>query len=138
MADMLKISEAASMGMHAMVLLAAKPERRLTAGEIAGELHVSGAHLSKVLQRLAKARLVASTRGPKGGFALAKDGRRVTLLDVYEAVEGPLGRSECLLGLPRCNAKRCIMGDVVGAVTTRVREYLAKTRLSTLNDVFGS
>lgn len=138
MADMLKISEAAALGMHAMVLLAGRPEQRLTTGDMAEELHVSEAHLSKVLQRLAKAGMVRSTRGPKGGFALAKEGARVTLLDVYEAVEGRLGRSECLLGLPHCGAKRCIMGDVVGAVTKRVRDYMAKTRLSTLSDVFGS
>ena len=138
MADVLRISDAASLAMHAMVFMAADPARRLAVGEIATQLHVSEAHLSKVLQRLAKAGLVKSVRGPKGGFVLGKPVDQVTLLDAYEAIEGPLASSHCLLGLTSCSAKRCILGDLAGVVNSRVRDYLAKTRLSKLSDIFRS
>jgi len=136
MSDALRISEAASLALHAMVFLASSADKRVAASEIASQLHVSEAHLAKVLQRLAKVGLVRSTRGPKGGFVLGKPSGQLTLLEVYEAVEGPLSTSNCLLGLQGCGAKRCILGGLAGLVNARVRDYLAGTPLSELSDVF--
>jgi Rrf2 family protein len=138
MTNAIRISEAGSLALHAMAFLAASPRRRLTTGEIASELNVSEAHLSKVLQRLAKAGLVRSARGAKGGFELARPRGKVSLLEVYEAIEGPLSTSKCLLGLPVCGARRCILGDLVEVVNKRVRDHLSKTRLSKLSDCYGS
>ncbi|MCK4620269.1 MAG: Rrf2 family transcriptional regulator, partial [Desulfobacterales bacterium] len=67
MSNIIKISEAASMAIHAMVFLASESGRIVPSREIATTLRSSEAHLSKVMQRLAKAGLVSSTRGPKGG-----------------------------------------------------------------------
>ena len=138
MSDCLKISDAASLALHAMVFLAANPKRRLAAGEIASELHVSEAHLAKVMPRLAKADLVDSVRGPGGGFILARPASQIRLLDAYEAIEGKIEANHCLLGRKSCGAKRCILGGLVGVVNARVKDYLAETRLSKLSDVFGS
>ena len=55
MASIIQISEAASLALHSMVMLAASPERSLTVKEITARTGVSEAHLSKVMQRLAKA-----------------------------------------------------------------------------------
>jgi Rrf2 family protein len=137
MADALNISDAAALALHAMAFLAGQPDRRFATGEIASELHVSEAHLSKVLQRLAKAGLVKSARGPHGGFVLARPADEIRLLDAYEAIEGPLAESRCILGLPTCGAKRCIFGDLVTGVNARVRDYLTKTKLSTVGGVFA-
>ena len=90
MASIIQISEAASLALHSMVLLAASPERSLTVKEITGRTLVSEAHLSKVMQRLAKAGLVKSTRGPKGGFVLGDSGLSISLLSIFEAIEGPV------------------------------------------------
>ncbi|MCP4900046.1 MAG: Rrf2 family transcriptional regulator, partial [bacterium] len=96
MPTMLRISEAASLGIHAMGLLAIHPDRSLSARTIAEKFSVSEAHLSKVLQRLTKVGLLASTRGPKGGFSLTRDPETVTLLEVFEAIEGPVEPTDCL------------------------------------------
>jgi len=138
MASVLKVSDAAALGLHAMALLATKPDRRLPNPHIASVLHSSAAHLSKVLQRLAKAGLVRATRGPKGGFQLAPGGESLTLLQVYEAIEGPLAPQDCLLGSPICNGRHCIFGELLGRVNREVREYLAGTRLSDLTAVFDA
>ena len=58
MPTVLRISDAAALALHAMVMLAEAPERRMSAKAIASELDASQAHLAKVLQRLAKAGLV--------------------------------------------------------------------------------
>ena len=61
----IKVSEAVSIAIHALVLLAANPTGRLSAKEIADTFKISGAHLAKVLQRLGKADMVKSVRGPQ-------------------------------------------------------------------------
>jgi len=129
---MLKISEAASMGMHAMVLLAKNADRVVSTGEIAKTLEVSEAHLSKVLQRLGRGGLVKSVRGPKGGFLPGRPPGQITLLQVYESIEGPLTTRTCLFDRPVCNGDGCILGDLLGAVNSEVKRYLGETKLSEL------
>ena len=92
--------------------------------------------MAKVMQRLAKCGLVKSVRGPKGGFRLGRPADQITLLDAYEAIEGPLADNRCLLSLPTCKAKRCILGNLVVDVNDRVRDYLTKTKLSKLSDIY--
>ena len=137
MAKLLKISEAASLAMHAMVLMASNIFKRRSVGEMAKELKVSEAHLSKVLQRLGRVGLVRSIRGPRGGFTLGKDPRRITLLEVYEAIDGPLGLTGCLFGTPVCSGDSCILGECLIKVYEDVRRYLHRTKLSSLGTVYG-
>ena len=129
MSGILRISEAAVLAIHTAALLGAREGDILTTREIASFLGASEAHLSKVLQRLARSGLVASVRGPRGGFTLSRPAADVTLLQVYEAIDGPLAESGCLLEAPVCNGQ-CIMGDVLTKVDAIVREHLAGTRVS--------
>ena len=135
MSNLLRISEAASLALHTAALLAANRKQVLSTREIAAKLQVSEAHLSKVLQRLAKIGLVESTRGPKGGFRLNGTPEQITLLEVYEAIEGPLAPTSCLLGTPICNGQRCILGPLLVQVNRQVSEYLSGTTLSELTEV---
>jgi Rrf2 family iron-sulfur cluster assembly transcriptional regulator len=116
--------------MHAVALLTQESERPLSCHEMAEQLHVSEAHLSKVLQRLGKQGFVTSLRGPKGGFRLACDADEISLLNVYEAIEGPLQFSNCLFEQPVCNNSKCIMGDLLRSVDQQVAGYLKATKLS--------
>jgi Rrf2 family protein len=117
-------------------MLAQNGQHSMSCHEMATALSVSEAHLSKVLQRLGKQGFVNSTRGPKGGFRLARPAADVSLLEVYEAVEGPLRFSNCLFDTPVCEEhSRCIMGELLGAVDQQVLEYLRTTRLTDLTRV---
>lgn len=135
MSNMLKVSEAASLGLHIMALLAADPERLVSVREAAKALKVSEAHLAKVMQRLAKAGLVESIRGPRGGFLLARPPEEMTLLEVYEAIEGPIVVRKCLFSTKLCDGEHCIFGGMLNSVDAQVREYLAGTKLSEIADV---
>jgi Rrf2 family protein len=137
MENILKISEAASLALHAVAYLADRTGEKLSNKDIAAAIRVSEAHLSKVMQRLNKAGIVTSNRGPKGGFTLAKDPGETRLLDVYEAIEGPLPNGYCLAGSPVCAGDKCILGDLLRNLNNEVRDYLENTRLSDLTDVFG-
>ena len=132
----LKISEAASLALHAMVLLSGQAGRTMSTPEIARRLRVSGHHLSKVLQRLGRAGLVASRRGPKGGFSLAKAGAEITLLDIYQAVEGPAEEQGCLLGRPACQGG-CALGGLRHLLGAEVVGQLARTSLGDLAQGLG-
>ena len=133
MSSVLKISEAAILALHGMAYLAVNPDKLSSTKEIATKLRISEAHLSKVLQRLAKTGLVRSIRGPKGGFVLAKASDEISLLEIYESIDGQLVSSKCLFGDPFYDANECILGGLLGAIDDQVREYLAETKLNTLN-----
>jgi len=136
MSNVVKVSEAASLALHTVVLLAAYPKRIFSTKDISSALHASEAHLSKVLQRLGKAGLVNSIRGPKGGFVLSRSSDEITLLEVYEAIEGPLASSSCLFHTPVCGGQNCILGGLLSPVNQMVRNHLSKTKLSKLTSVF--
>jgi Rrf2 family protein len=136
MSTVVKISEAVSLAMHGMVFLAAKGEESHSVGEVAEELNVSKAHLQKVFQQLARAGLLRSNRGPKGGYSLGKDSDRITLLEIYQAIEGPLEVRDCLFDEPVCRGDRCIYGDLLSTTQKRFQAYLEGMKLSELTDVY--
>ena len=126
------ISDAVSLAFHAVVLLASHSNSRLSNKQIASDIHVSEAHLSKVLQRLVKVGLVRSTRGPRGGFKLGKRAETIKLLDVYETIEGPYDHANCLFGQPVCDRGTCIFGGLLESIQVQIYHYLSNTRLSDL------
>lgn len=133
MVGALRISDAASLAMHAMAFMATRrSEDPVSVGQIANYLKVSEAHLGKVLQRLARHGYLTSRRGPGGGYGLGSDFDELTLLDIYEAIDGPLKTRGCLLGHPVCSSagQGCILGDLIENVNEQVRQRLASTRLS--------
>lgn len=135
---MLKLSEAASLALHTMVFLAGLPGRHVSARKIAGELDVSESHLAKVLQRLARQGLVDSLRGPKGGFSIGGRHPDISLLDVYESIEGPLYDKHCFRTTSACNGSTCIFGGLLIDLSMQVKDYLTKTKLTELAGRRGS
>jgi len=131
MSSFVRISDAASLALHAMALLASGRAARATAKELARELGGSEAHLSKVLQRLEKAGLVRSRRGPSGGFELAANASDVTLKEVFESIEGPLRETTCLLPRRICGGA-CMLGELLRKVDSSIGERLAGTSLADL------
>jgi len=129
MASIIQISEAASLALHSMVLLAASPGKSLTVKEITARTGVSEAHLSKVMQRLAKAGLVKSTRGPKGGFLLGESGLSTSLLAIFESIEGPVANGGCMLNAKECLFRECLFGGLLGRMTAEFKEYMKNKTL---------
>ena len=102
MAKIFSMSEAASIGIHSMVLIA-RNENGINAVKIAEQTGSSKNHISKVAQRLVKNDLLKSVRGPSGGFMLKKSASDITLLDIYESIEGPLDITDCPLANQVCH-----------------------------------
>ena len=125
----LNISDAAALALHAMGFLALKKDTPVSNGEIAENFGVSENHLSKVLQRLGKAGLVRSSRGPRGGYLLNRPAEEINLLIIWEAIEGSMGGFHCLLKKTVCR-KGCIMGDLLPRIDDLMKEFLQGTTLS--------
>jgi Rrf2 family iron-sulfur cluster assembly transcriptional regulator len=94
-------------GLHAVravVALARLPEGACAgAAAVAAEIGAPPNYLSKLLQGLARAGLVRSQKGLGGGFRLARDPRRISLLDVVEPIERVSRWSGCVLGHRDCS-----------------------------------
>ena len=78
-----------------MTVLAADPERSLSARELADRTHVAPPTVSKLLKRLSRHGMVDSTRGSQGGYRLSKPADRVTVADIIAAMEGPIALTQC-------------------------------------------
>jgi Rrf2 family protein len=127
---LVRVSEAVSLALHGMALLARHPEKRFSAQAMAEGLDASGHHLSKVMQKLAKAGFVEAQRGPLGGFRLSVSAADIHLLQLYEAVEGPISHEGCLLHKPICGGNICMLGNLVYAFHEQIRNCLANTTLA--------
>ena len=93
----------------------------ISSRELAGRLEVSTEYVTKVLAPLVKEGWITSTPGPTGGYRLAIDLRQLCVLDLIEAVEGRVDRSQCMHGDSRNPAiEPCAMHDA----WVRAREAL--------------
>ncbi len=133
MSSILKISEAAALAIHACVIIAnKKAESKTTTTSIAGVLKASEAHLSKVMQRLAKAGIVDSVRGPKGGFVINGKPEDIRLIDIYEAVDGVFRCNNCLFDHQSCDGKKCLLGNFIENINEQVKMFFETKTLGNL------
>jgi len=86
----MKLQKASSFAIYAVLELAANPLRQLAGTDIAREYGISAHHLAKVLRDLGRAGIVEAVRGVGGGYQLAVNPKRLTLLDVIQVFE-PVG-----------------------------------------------
>ncbi len=134
MSSALKFSEAFVLGLHASSIIAGKKGEKVSVSYIADELDGSLAHLQKVLQRLGKVGIVTSTRGPKGGYLLARNAEDIQLLEIYEAIEGKMQLCNCLFDSAVCSRSRCVLGNLTSQVNKQVLDYFSNTNLSDISE----
>lgn len=102
----MQITRASDYAVRVMIHLAGLPlGSTVRQSELSQATDVSGHFLSKVLQQLVRSRLIRSQRGSGGGYALAVPATRVSLLEVVEAIEGPVRLNQCLMEGPSCERK---------------------------------
>ncbi len=97
MQHVLRISRKIDYGIRAMIFLSSiRPESVVPFREVARLMLIPEDFLAKILKTLVDRGLVRSTRGPHGGYALARSPSEISFLEVIEAVEGPVAINECL------------------------------------------
>jgi len=78
------------------------PGERVTAQDIAKRRLIPSAFVRRIITQLANARLVNTTRGASGGLALARPASQISLMEVVEAIEGPLALNGCVVNPREC------------------------------------
>ena len=76
---------------------------RRKAREIATVMEIPERYLGQILANLVRAELLTAVAGPDGGYSLTRPPDEITLLDVVEAAEGPVGLDECILNGGPCD-----------------------------------
>jgi Rrf2 family protein len=130
MSKIVTLSEAASIAIHAMVLIAKTEDVNINVNKISELTGASKNHIAKVMQRLVKEKFVKSTRGPSGGFVMDKNPSEITLLDVYQCIEGDISLSECPLSKQICPFTECLMNGIVHKLTNELIDFLKSKKLS--------
>ena len=105
-----------------------------TAKDVARLSKISLPMVSKTLKALARAGLVVSQRGVKGGYSLAKQASRISIGDVIEALEGPIGITECSFNPGGCEREgHCPVQTNWQRISVAMREALEKIPISELS-----
>src|SRR5437588_5246308 len=87
----MKLTRASSYALHAVVHMAAqKTDKPLASHHIAEARGIPERFLLKVLKPLVSARVLLSVKGPHGGYRLAKPASKISMLEIVEAVDGPI------------------------------------------------
>jgi FeS assembly SUF system regulator len=100
---MLRISRLTDYATVVMTCLAASPGDVLSTAQIAECTRLELPTVSKLLKLLGRAGLVESFRGVNGGYRLARAATDISLAEIVEALEGPLGMTECSVAAGQCD-----------------------------------
>lgn len=93
----MQITRQADYAVRAMVYLAQLgPDKRAATGQIAKEKSIPPSFLAKIVSQLSVAGLLQTSRGARGGVSLAKSAEAISLLDVIEAIDGPILLNDCV------------------------------------------
>ena len=99
---MLRVTKLTDYATVVMTVLAARPGEVLSAPELAEQAGLEAPTVAKVLKPLAAAGLVAGFRGANGGYRLARAAADINLVEIVEAMEGPLAMTECSVHDGQC------------------------------------
>ncbi len=111
------------------------PGQQVLAAHLGETLGIPAHYLSKILQQLVRARVLKSTRGRQGGFALAKPADKIKLREIVAPFEDLKKCEECILGQPVCSdAGACPLHDFWAEVRTRYLHELNTRSLKELGE----
>jgi len=129
----MKLTRAASYAIHALVFMAAQKQNKPVASHLVAQARgIPERFLLKVLKPLVSARVLQSIKGPNGGYRLAKGPHDITLLEVLEAVDGPI-RGQASFSREETNGllnKR--LDNICTQAAETVRKQLQRVRISEL------
>jgi Rrf2 family cysteine metabolism transcriptional repressor len=133
---LLRFTKRADYGLMAIHFIASHgDEGAVSAKRIAEEFHIPPERLAKILQRLAKKKLIASHNGPKGGYVLTRHQAEITVGQVLRALEGPVRVVSCMNEqddcpqFARCNLRRPV--QKIQASITHVLDTMTLAELAT-------
>ena len=99
----MQITRQADYAVRAVLYLARlEPTQRAATSQVAQEQRIPPSFLAKIISQLSIAGLLHTSRGARGGVTLARAPQEITLLEVIEAIDGPIMLNECVNGTGTC------------------------------------
>ena len=126
---MFRLSKKADYGLIALKHLAQHGEESISARKIAAYYQIPAELLAKVLQRLARKGLLVSQQGTNGGYVLARDPAAISIVDVVEALEGPISITPCERGSDCRQMPMCSVRDPLLKIKAKVVRVLGDTTI---------
>lgn len=130
------IKQNADYALRAMAFLANQYEKGVVSTRVISEqCDISYQFACKIMQRLNNAKLVGSTMGPRGGFMLRREPKKISLLEIIETLQGTLIVNTCMLGPKACKRQEtCNICDKVTELQESMIRSLDEIKLSEVMD----
>ncbi len=130
----MQVTRAGEYGVLGLLGLARRPFGQVVMiEEMSREEGIPRSFLAKIFQSLARAGIVRSVRGTRGGFALARQPETITTLEIIEAIEGRIAVQRCLQAPAECpQVGGCPLCGLFEQAQTQVKEVFARTTLAGL------
>lgn len=134
---MLRLSKKAEYGIIALKHILNQPFGTVTtAKEISAHYAIPNEIMAKILQVLARKKLLTSCQGKRGGYVLSRDGQDISLSEIIEAVEGPLGIADCLIeGDCDCvQMEACNISEPLKVIQAQIKTFFSRISLADINN----
>jgi len=130
---MLRMSRLTDYATVLLAALAGEPGRVQTAALLAEQTRIAAPTVCKLLKQLQRAALVTSTRGPRGGYQLARPATQISAAAILDALEGPVALTDCSAGHGNCEIEdTCRVGRVWQRLNLAFRRSLYEVSLAQL------
>ncbi len=130
----MQITRQADYAIRAVLYLAQLgPNQRAATSTVAQEKHIPPSFLAKIISQLSIAGLLHTSRGARGGVSLARDPKDISLLDVVEAIDGPILLNECVSDSGACDfEEECPLHPIWQEAQAQLVERLRNTHFDQL------
>ena len=131
------LSNTSKYAIRAVIYLAlyAEKDKKIGIKQISKDLGIPTPFLGKILQTLAKHKVLSSTKGPHGGFGMGKQPGEVSLIDIVDIIDGRDLFTKCLIRLDDCNEKEpCSMHSKYAEIRQNLLSLFENQKISDLVD----
>ena len=109
--------------------------QRIATSTVAREMKIPPSFLAKIISQLSIAGLLHTSRGARGGVSLAREPKDISVLDVVEAIDGPILLNECIAETHTCSfEKDCPVHPIWHEAQTQLVKHLGATKFSALTN----
>ncbi len=135
----MQITRQADYAMRAVIYLAEiGPDRRAATSQIAEAQHIPPSFLAKIVSQLSVAGLLQTSRGARGGVSLARSADEISLLEVIEAIDGPILLNECVADSGVCTfGESCVIRPVFCDAQSALVSQLSNTSFGEITNTNG-
>ncbi|NJM14706.1 MAG: Rrf2 family transcriptional regulator [Bacteroidales bacterium] len=130
------LSNTCKYAIRAIIYLAVNAEggKKIGIKKISEDLQIPTPFLGKILQILAKQKILSSTKGPNGGFGIGRLPEDITLLEIVDIIDGNDLFENCLISLESCsnNEMHCALHDTYGAIRDQIKDMFSEATIANL------